>query len=662
MTTTINPALSEVRFLIGVARTPKIRSIRQFAEDEIIIPDGPFKGRRFRVDRNPVSRLWFEAVDSGRWNRLVATGPTQSGKTLKCFVIPTLYHLFELNETVICGVPNMDMAGDKWREDLFPAIEASRFRDLLPRDGAGSRGGKVEAIKFRNGATLKFMSGGGGDKKRAAFTSRVLVVTETDGMDEAGVSSREADKITQMEARTRAFGSRKRIYLECTVSIEQGRTWREYKAGTESRIAVQCPHCDGWVIPEREDLVGWQDSESVLEAREQSAFACSACGGLWSEQQRHQMNRGAKLFHRGQEISPNGEVVGIAPQVDTLGFRWHAFHNMLIPASDVAMDEWHAQRDADEDNAEKEMRQFVWALPHIPSIEKEHHVEIESIIHRQHKEQTRAVVSPECELLTAGVDVGKYLLHWVVIGWAVGARGHVVDYGRIEVPSSDMPLEQAVLVALREWREIATTGFPQKDPVKGKQLLAVEESWVDSGYQTEAVYHFCRESGRGFQAVKGYGASQRVNRYYHSPDRLTDGVRHIGDGHHITWLTNQGIALAHINSDHWKTWVHGALTCPKDGPGAMTLFRGEPREHLSFAKHLTAEEKTTEFVPGKGERVIWNQKRKNNHWFDTVYMASAAGNYRGVRLIEPTDETVKGETRVHLPRRPDGQSFFVTNR
>ena len=85
----------------------------------------------------------------------------------------------------------------------------------------------MESIQFRNGATLKFMSGGGGDKSRAGFTSRVVVVTETDGLDLAGTKSRESVKITQLEARTRAYGSRKRIYLECTVSTEDGRTWRE---------------------------------------------------------------------------------------------------------------------------------------------------------------------------------------------------------------------------------------------------------------------------------------------------------------------------------------------------------------------------------------------------------------------------------------------------
>src|SRR3954452_10121628 len=225
-----HPILDDLRWFLDQSRPRRLRTMRQFAEAEIVIPSGPFAGRRFRCARQPYTGLWFDQIDSGRWSRCVATGPTQSGKSLSCFVIPLLYHLFELGETVICGLPDMDMAADKWREDLMPVIDRSdRFRSLLPSSGGGSRGGRVESVQFANGAMLKFMSGGGSDKSRAGFTSRVLVITETDGMDKAAGSSRESDKITQLEARTRAYGSRKRIYMECTVSTETGRTWREYQ-------------------------------------------------------------------------------------------------------------------------------------------------------------------------------------------------------------------------------------------------------------------------------------------------------------------------------------------------------------------------------------------------------------------------------------------------
>jgi hypothetical protein len=44
------------------------------------------------------------------------------------------------------------------------------------------------------------------------------------------------------------------------------------------------------------------------------------------------------------------------------------------------------------------------------------------------------------------IDIGKYLAHWVAVGWAEGATGSVIDYGRIDVPSEDLGVEQAIMV------------------------------------------------------------------------------------------------------------------------------------------------------------------------------------------------------------------------
>ncbi len=343
--------------------------MRQFAEEEIVLTTGPHAGRKFRIARQPLAGLLLDEMDSERWRRFVVTGPAQSGKTLCGFVIPVLYHLFEVGETVICGLPSMDLAADKWRDDLRPAIEASGYRELLPsgRAGAGSRGGKSGlAIQFRNGRVLRFMSGGGADKSRAGMTSRVVVISETDGMDTAGGGSREADPIAQLEARTQAFGSRARIYLECTVSTETGRTWQDYMRGSHSRLALPCPHCGAWVTPEREHLVGWRDVENVMDAGAQAAIVCSGCGVQWTEGERFDANRQAMLLHEGLEVE-GGQIRGQAKRTDTLGFRWTAVNNLLISMSDVARKEWWASRQDDADAAEKDLRQFTWALPWAPA-------------------------------------------------------------------------------------------------------------------------------------------------------------------------------------------------------------------------------------------------------------------------------------------------------
>ena len=624
-----HPTLADLAWFLGQARPRRIRSMRVFAEQEIVIPDGPFAGRRFRCQRQPYTGMWLDAVDSGRWSRYVATGPTQSGKTLACFVIPLLYHLFELQETVICGLPDMDMAGDKWREDILPAIEQSRFRDLLPSRGGGSRGGRVESLQFRNGATLKFMSGGGGDKSRAGFTSRVVVVTETDGMDQPGGASRESDKITQIEARTRAYGSTKRIYMECTVSTEEGRTWREYTGGTKSRIVLPCPHCREWVVPEREHLVGWQGADSQQAARAEGAFTCPGCSALWSDEARIEANRGARLLHDGQSIDALGTIEGDPPPVDTLGFRWSAVHNLFLTSGDIAADEWRASRSADPENAEREMRQFVWCVPVQPSQLDQTALLVHELASRT-REIARGFVPEDALYLTAAIDLGKYLDHWIVVAWSQGAVGHVVDYGRLEVASSDLGVEQATLVALREFREMVSGGWP----VIGGGKRQADQVWIDSGYMTEVVYAFCREAGTPYRPAVGRGAAQQRQQGYVRPLRTSHSIRKIGEGFHLNQLPTERLQLCVVDSDHWKTWVHQRLTTPIGQPGAMTLFAAPPQEHLRLAHHLTAEKKVEEYLPGKGVVVKWQRVRKDNHWLDALYNASAAGQLSGVRLVD----------------------------
>ncbi len=655
----MHPTHRDLSTFLTQARPRPLRSMRSFAEEEIVIPDGPHAGRRFRCSRQPYTSLLFDAVDSGRWSRCVATGPTQSGKTLSCFVIPLLYHLFELQETVICGLPDMDMAGDKWREDILPAIERSRYRDLLPQRGGGSRGGRVESLQFGNGATLKFMTGGGSDKSRAGFTSRVVVITETDGMDQPSGTSRESDKITQLEARTRAYGARKRIYMECTVSTEQGRTWQEYSNGTKSRIALPCPYCQAWVSPEREHLTGWQGASTQADARQSGAFSCPSCGQVWSEDDRFRANQSCLLLHEGQGIDAKGGVEGPVPRTDTLGFRWSAVNNFFLSAGDFAADEWRGSHSPDEESSERELRQFVWCVPVAPSKWTQSSLESTELAGRMF-DLPRGVVPSNAERLTAAVDLGKYLVHWIVVAWSEQATSHIVDYGRIEVASEDLGVEQATMVALKELRALVADGWPSVVP-SGKPLIP-EQVWIDAGYMTPVVYAFCRESGMRFRPAVGRGAAQQHGQWYNRPTHTGSVVKHIGEGFHINYLSAERLFLVEVDADHWKTWVHQRLSTPLGKPGAMSLFRASSQEHMALARHLTAEAKTEEFVAGRGVVVKWERLRRQNHWFDALYNACAAGSLCGVRLVGEPPVYVASEPEIHrsLLTTPDGRPFLIT--
>jgi hypothetical protein len=169
--------------------------------------------------------------------------------------------------------------------------------------------------------------------------------------------------------------------------------------------------------------------------------------------------------------------------------------------------------------------------------------------------------------------------------------------------------------------------------------------FIDSGYMPQVVYAFCRESGMRFRPAIGRGAAQQHRQWYNRPTQTGSVVRAIGEGWHANWLPAEQLDLIEVDSDHWKTWVHQRLSTPLDKPGALTLFQAQPQEHLSLAKHLTAELKTEEFVAGKGVVVKWERIRRQNHWFDALYNACTAGHGWGVRLV---DEKVQEQS----PRAP----------
>ncbi len=670
------PLREELGWAVDRARAPRLRTMREFAEQEIVIPTGPFEGRRFRCHRQPANGLWFDAVDSGRWPRMVATGPSQASKSLVCYIIPALYHLFECGERIILFLPDMRMASDKWVNDLLPVIKRTRFAGLLPTSGRGSRGGDVERVDFENGASIKWMSGGGGDKRRAGYTARVVIGTELDAMDESGGESREADKITQVMARTRAYGPRARFYGECTLTTEEGRTHREIVGGTDSRIALPCPHCRAFVTPGRENVKGWEDAESVMQAGRRAQWHCPQCDRVWTEDQRRAANQAGVLVHRGQTVrrKRNGEVLvqGEPPDTDTLGFRWSAVHNMFLGAGQIGADLWNAARDPNEDNAERSLCQFVFAVPYKPPKLELSPLSVEAIQRRTATRLVKGMVPGDVQFLTAGVDVHQFSAYYMVVAWRKDATSHIVDYGIIELPTAEFGLAPGILMGLREWRKTVLAGWAVKQTGGVK---VPDQVWIDEGWTPEPVKVFCRESVEAhapagwmrFRPSKGHGVGQQLVRAYTRPKKTGALVVHIGQGYHLVRLKAERTPIVHVDADHWKSFVRDRLSCPAGAPGAMTIYHDTPRGHMKLSMHLTAEQPVEEYKPGVGRVVKWVTKRSNNQWSDALYQACAAAHLCGVRLMaEPeaapgaASETTGGRRAGMQMRTPDGRPFVAT--
>lgn len=639
--------------------------MREFAEQEIICPNGPYPNRRFKTSRQPWTAHWFDAIDSGLWQRFAMVKPSQTGGTLCGLAIPTAYHLFEIGEDVICGLPSIQMAQDKWEKDLKPVIERSGYRDLIPTTGRGSRGGRFESITFGNGATLKFISGGGDDKKRAGYTARVVAITEVDGMDEAGETSREADKVKQMEARARAFGDKKRIYLECTASIEKGRIWQEYvERGTTSRLVMPCPACPAWVSPDREDLAGWKGRETAFEAKAHGRISCPECGKLWSEKERAEANERAVLVHRGEELGPDGDRHGSPPLTDTFSLRVTAVNNLFDSMGSVAADEWRADRIREQDgeeseefeNAELELHQFTWALPWIPPSHTVDQLNAETLQHRTAVHRGR--VPAGAVVVTVGADLGRHVGHWAATAWMPTGHGVVFDYGRFEVASASLGEDNAIKAALRELNE--QLEWPTAD---GSGPRTFDAAFPDARYGRTGVFAFVREreadGDRRWRPLMGFGQSTYGGPRYSRPGAVNRGIVHVGDEYHLRRFREDRVVVVEVNVDHWKGVVHDGLICHAERRGAITLCHDDSGELQQFVKHLLAEKR----VRNKKGLLVWEQERKANHWLDSCVYAVVAAHACGVRFVvvegEGSDAPVNEDApeEAWSPRTWGGDEF-----
>jgi hypothetical protein len=280
----------------------------------------------------------------------------------------------------------------------------------------------------------------------------------------------------------------------------------------------------------------------------------------------------------------------------------------------------------------------------------------------------RRVVPPECVALTQGVDVQKAGLYWVVKAWRADATNYVVDYGYFETHGttygSDEGIELAILRAL-----LGRMEQYQVEPCRkiDGEVVDLDLTLIDSGWQTSSVYQACREIGLGVYPAKGHGKSHgcAAPNFHDALKRTID--RKPGDGWFMA-RQQQNTWLVHCDTDRWKSFEHARWLTPQAKPGAAYLFGEatdeelryadkkmprEAKEHFAFAKHLTAEIEVEEVVRGSLKR-MWKTKagRVQNHYLDASYLADVAAAIKGVRLLSDSQPApVDRPSMAELKRR-----------
>ena len=281
-------------------------------------------------------------------------------------------------------------------------------------------------------------------------------------------------------------------------------------------------------------------------------------------------------------------------------------------------------------------------------------------IQRQLSGYERRIVPPDCTVLTAGVDVRKTALHWVVKAWTPDASGYVIDYGVHEVTGTtygrDEGVDQAIRKAILSFREeLSTYGFARPDG----EIVPVDLMLVDAGWKTDAVYAACYEIGAGVMPVMGFGRSSGCTQVSFIEQQRRTIDKKPGDG---WFLSRRGkLWLVCADADRWKGYLHDRWLTSPENPGSMQGFGtgGGPgsrltvdeKAHFSYARHICNE--SEEEVPSKaGLKRIWRAKSENTHWLDASYYACVAASIRDIRLRHAAPSKATANTVANTAAAP----------
>lgn len=500
----------------------------------------------------------------------------------------------------------------KAREDDAFSDAHNRLRPMFAESPSLRRripSGKAEDLltkEFRLDRMNLFFAGSNSPAALASKSIRYLFMDETDKWPL--FSGREASPIKLALERTKTYWNRKIVKLS-TPTTEHGYIWKEYQRSDQRRFFVPCPHCGHFQVLSFQNIVIPKDEREPGRIRELKLawYECEHCREKITDGHKAKMLRKGVWVAKGQKITAEGIVKGERPHGNHAGFWFNCLYSPWLTFSQI-MAEFLESKDHDEllMNFVNSWLAEIWR-------EKAEYRDATQVMHNR-AEYPGGQVPGGAVLLTAGIDVQKHVLYYVVRGWGARMRSWLVEEGQIE--GEDLAeVEKAILS--RTWPVLGADiegGPASPDGLRrGGGALPLALACMDSGYRTDEVYDFCR-GRRNCRAIKG--ASRRP---------LRPIAMNVVDVHPVTGarMTAGGVRLWTIDTEHFKDFIFRRMNYPPDSEDGWHIHQDVS---LDYADQITSEQRV-EVKRGRDTWLEWQVKqagRRNHLWDAEVYAAAAA--------------------------------------
>lgn len=274
-------------------------------------------------------------------------------------------------------------------------------------------------------------------------------------------------------------------------------------------------------------------------------------------------------------------------------------------------------------------------------------------VERRRNNLARWVVPPETQKVVAQIDVGKDLLWYSVSAFWGSFGGSVLSYGAWpeqsrayyhaneasptiaeaykKVHGTEADLDAMIYWALGQLVDSLTARTLSTEAGVLHHLARIG---IDSGYEAETIYRFCRQHKRRelLLPTKGIGVSIKK-----APMGAWAPVQGEIRGWNSRVVVPKGRQerLCEFDTNPWKAKLHDRVGLPMGSASAFTLFgrHGDHSvDHKMLAAHLNAESRAFVKV-GSREGYEYAEKpgKPDNHLFDTTAGTFVLAGFEGIQ-------------------------------
>lgn len=594
-----------------VAPPPTLTTSEWADAERKLSPESSAEPGTWKTSRAPYQKGMLDAVNDPHIRRVVVMSSAQVGKT-EILLNTVGYFIHHDPAPILLLQPTLEMAETFSKDRLTPMVrDTPALRGKLKDNKSKDSNNTLLHKKFPGGQIT--LAGANSPASLASRPIRIILCDEVDRYPKSAGS--EGDPVNLADKRSTTFFNRKTILVSTPVIKGDSKIESEYQASDQRKYHVPCPFCGEVQVLKWKNLI-WD------RGPETAKYKCEHCEGLISEKHK------ASMLAKGKWIAEK-EFNGVAGfHINELYSPWSSWANMVRDFLII------------KDNPQTLQTWVNTALGETWE-QKGDSPDWERLYERRENYPVGCVPNGVL-FLTAGADVQNDRIEVEVVGWGRDKQSWSIDYRVFYGNTADD-------AAWKKLDELLNETFE----TESKLRLPIRILAVDSGFNTQSVYHWCRRhSISRVIAIKGNEKSNMSVGTASAVDINLKGTKY-----------RNAFKIFPIGVNVLKSELYGwlKLSKPVEGEPYPPGYCHFPEYGSEFFKQLTAEHIVRRVVRGYS-RFVWEKIRGRNEALDCRIYARAAATVFGLdRFKDHHWERLESEIgsqsppqkrRIKIKRRP----------